>query len=285
MPVYMPRFVLLRRLSTRAGLGNSLSKPVRTARIGAFTLIELLVVLAIIAVLASLVLPALSRAKGQSNRALCANNFRQIGIATRLYADDNSDYLPMQNSGYYDSFGPGWLYNASTNSSVNTNVLFTSEGAMTGQIWPYLKNTNSYWCPLDRAPAAGLVRYMNNSDNGEPGDITARPQQCSSYVITVMINGTGGYVSQKWSDFRSDGFCYWESDENGGWSSWNAGCGFPDGFETHHHNEGGNILSFDSHVEWMSWANFNLIGTQFPGRGWCNPQLPNGSKWPNWPAM
>jgi prepilin-type N-terminal cleavage/methylation domain-containing protein len=65
----------------------------------AFTLVELLVVIAIIAILASLVLTALSMAKEKSYRAQCINNYKQLAAAFQMYADDHHDQLP----------GPVWL--------------------------------------------------------------------------------------------------------------------------------------------------------------------------------
>jgi prepilin-type N-terminal cleavage/methylation domain-containing protein len=60
----------------------------------AFTLIELLVVIAIIGVLASLLLPALARTKDQGRNTVCVSQLRQLGLATRLYTDDNNNRLP-----------------------------------------------------------------------------------------------------------------------------------------------------------------------------------------------
>ncbi len=74
----------------------------------AFTLVELLVVIAIIAILAALLLPALSRARQTAQATTCIGNLKQWGLATQLFAGDNQDYLPKDGTPNGTSTDEGW---------------------------------------------------------------------------------------------------------------------------------------------------------------------------------
>jgi prepilin-type N-terminal cleavage/methylation domain-containing protein/prepilin-type processing-associated H-X9-DG protein len=82
-----------RRCNAAIGFGGNRSVAVHRHRAG-FSLIELVVVIAIIGILAGLLLPALGRAKLQGNNAVCLSELHQLGVATRLYSDDNNNLLP-----------------------------------------------------------------------------------------------------------------------------------------------------------------------------------------------
>lgn len=82
------------RCSHSTGVRSALRPRNRGAADGGFTLIELLVVMAIIATLASMMLPSLSRAKEKARTVTCINNLRQLGISIKLYLDDHSDRFP-----------------------------------------------------------------------------------------------------------------------------------------------------------------------------------------------
>lgn len=98
----------------------------------AFTLIELLVALAIIAILASLLVPGLGRAKESARTVSCLNNLRQLGIASVTYSMDHNGHLP--------SF---------------RNWLFTRAGDLTtGKLYPYLRSKGTYLCPTDKIELA-----------------------------------------------------------------------------------------------------------------------------------
>ena len=100
----------------------------------AFTLIELLVVIAIIGILASLLIPVVGYAKRKADTARCLSNLRQLGIAVRLYADENVGRLPR-------ALNPG---SPATNAPGR---LPTIEQILSGQV---AGNREVFHCPADR---------------------------------------------------------------------------------------------------------------------------------------
>ena len=75
--------------------GNTTIKMCRSKGMRGFTLVELLVVIAIIALLLSMMVPALNKARAQAKSAVCRSNQKQLGVATEIYAMENQDYMPL----------------------------------------------------------------------------------------------------------------------------------------------------------------------------------------------
>jgi prepilin-type N-terminal cleavage/methylation domain-containing protein/prepilin-type processing-associated H-X9-DG protein len=186
-----------------------------------FTLIELLVVIGIIAILASMLLPALSKAKVRAQATGCTSNIRQLSVALTLYPDDHADRL-VNNHGVPETLQrrQSWVNNIQDwlRSDGNTNLsLLTS-----GKLAPYLNhNTGVFRCPSDHSIAENGPRIRSVSLNslvGDPGELTNRfnPQLVQFLKTTDIPNPAAiyffldehpdtindGFFMNRWDDYR-----------------------------------------------------------------------------------
>ncbi|HTV62073.1 MAG TPA: prepilin-type N-terminal cleavage/methylation domain-containing protein [Verrucomicrobiae bacterium] len=121
----------------------------RRRTVAGFTLIELLVVIAIIAILAALLLPVLSRAKGEAQNVACMNNLSQLQLCLQLYVHDNNDFFVPNNSVAViddpgaDISGLSWLPDTDADTEISpTNII-------NGLLFPYNRSLGIYHCPAD----------------------------------------------------------------------------------------------------------------------------------------
>jgi prepilin-type N-terminal cleavage/methylation domain-containing protein/prepilin-type processing-associated H-X9-DG protein len=219
-----------------------------------FTLVELLVVIGIIALLISILLPALQRAKDQANRIVCMSNHKQMVFAWKLYSDDNKQWLVNSN------VNPGWTTQVPW---FQPNNLSGPQGGMqTGALWKYVKTEKVYRCPAD--PGFHLVTYSLNAFlNGESWGFTpiTKMTQLQKFSSITMV-----FIDE--NDYRTG---------TGPTDTWNRGSfGEPltgDAWVDYPGwwHSGGTAVSYvDGHAEWWKWK---------------DPRTPkmttNGVSWPN----
>lgn len=159
------------------GVNASWSSPSWSVRRG-FTLVELLVVIGIVALLISILMPALQRARTAAQRTQCLSNLRQIAVGYRMYIDENRGFLPRGHPDSHAShphlagFVPhfiGTAYDGTHSNVAPDRRGNTREAIMNGCLWKYLKNVSIWKCPGakdERLVSYGINCYLNGENFG-----------------------------------------------------------------------------------------------------------------------
>jgi len=265
----------------RAGLANSLRRGQERTAQGAintlmtenksvvrrgFTLIELLVVIAIIAILAAMLLPALTKAKMKAQGISCLNNNKQMSLAWIMYSTDDNEKL-VSNPGWVDTGGTG-SYMTWNSDPRNTNVppLVDAEVSLLAN---YHKSTRVYKCPGDNYQSAANPGPRTRS-GGLNGSLAGKPtvQGTGPDGTRNYYGGGGAGVATKSSQLLTPGpamiFTFIdEHPDSINDASFMLDPGWAKGQEkwrdlpASHHNGAGGMAFADGHAEIHKWKNVN----------------------------